>query len=359
MATVAIAKRQDVWPRAIVVAPLALGLAGLALGWSGAGWDVAWHRLIGRDTFWSPPHIGLYLGTTLNGLAALIAAWTAASGRPVRGPELRIGPIRGELGLALVGFGALAIIASAPFDDLWHRMFGRDIDIWSPPHLAGVAGGAIVYTGWILALGANVFDLSPRLRVALATLVLAGFTGVVVFGTNFYYIMGWAREGFLYPLLVGAAFPFVLALATRALSVPWSATAVALTYTALALTTFGVLRAFGWPPPAFPPLIVAGAVALDVARRRASSPVALGAVFCVAVVIAEGLRLALFAPPPPTQAALQDGQAGALLTHYWEQATTRTWLSAWPILAAAVATPLAALTWSAGRALGRLASPDA
>lgn len=358
MATIAISKGERAWPRSIVVAPLALGLAGLVFGWSGAAWDVAWHRLIGRDTFWSAPHLGLYLGTTLNGLAALLAAATAAAGRSVRGREVRLGPLRGELGLALVGFGALAIIASAPFDDLWHRAFGRDIDIWSPPHLAGVAGGIVVYTGWVLALGANVFDLSPRLRHALLTLVLGGLTGVAVFGLNFYYLMGWSREGLLYPLLIGAGLPFVLGLATSTLRHRWAATAGTATYTGLALLTFAVLRAFGWPPPAFPPLLVAGAFAVDLARRRVAAPLALGAIFCAAFVVAEGLRLGLVAPPPPTQAALEDPQAGGLVLHYAAQAAARPWLSIWPMLAVFAAAPLAALTWTAGRSLGRLAEAE-
>ena len=25
-------------------------------------WDISWHRSIGRDTFWSPPHVLIYCG---------------------------------------------------------------------------------------------------------------------------------------------------------------------------------------------------------------------------------------------------------------------------------------------------------
>ena len=72
----------------------------------GGYWDISWHRSIGRDTFWSAPHLFLYGGISLWGLAALVATITAMRGRPVRGRQLRVGPLRAELGLALVGIAA-------------------------------------------------------------------------------------------------------------------------------------------------------------------------------------------------------------------------------------------------------------
>ena len=34
----------------------------------GVIWDISWHRTIGRDTFWTPAHIGIYLGGVVSGL---------------------------------------------------------------------------------------------------------------------------------------------------------------------------------------------------------------------------------------------------------------------------------------------------
>ena len=34
-----------------------LALISVSSAVLGAQWDIAWHRSIGRDTFWSPPHI--------------------------------------------------------------------------------------------------------------------------------------------------------------------------------------------------------------------------------------------------------------------------------------------------------------
>ena len=34
----------------------------------GVLWDISWHRTIGRDTFWTPAHMAIYLGGVLGGL---------------------------------------------------------------------------------------------------------------------------------------------------------------------------------------------------------------------------------------------------------------------------------------------------
>ena len=36
----------------------------------GAHWDVSWHRSIGRDTFWTPAHLAIYLCGILAGIYA-------------------------------------------------------------------------------------------------------------------------------------------------------------------------------------------------------------------------------------------------------------------------------------------------
>src|SRR5438876_324800 len=35
----------------------------------GAHWDVSWHASIGRDTFWTPAHLAIYLCGVLAGIA--------------------------------------------------------------------------------------------------------------------------------------------------------------------------------------------------------------------------------------------------------------------------------------------------
>jgi hypothetical protein len=342
--------------------PLALGLLGVALTWFGAAWDVSWHRLIGRDTFWSAPHLFLYGGISLWGLASLVATITATRGRPVRGRKLRIGPLRAELGLALVGIAAAIVIASAPFDEAWHRAFGRDIDIWSPPHLAGVAGSVLAFVGWSLAFAPGVFAIPEGLRRFLRALMLANVCAVFVFGMNFYYIMSVTREGFFYPLVVALTIPGALAFGAGLLGGRWGATITAITYTGAALLTYAILAGGGWLAPAFPPLFVAGAIAMDLLRGRGgrwAHPLVLGAAFMVAFVVAEFIRMELFpATPPSGTGGGVDPRGTALYYQYYAQAVARPWLSVWPAAAAILGGPLAALSWLAGRRVAAALADD-
>src|SRR5919198_4157624 len=165
MTTVALRRSTFSTARLAELMPLTIGILGIAFAWVGSAWDVSWHRLVGRDTFWTAPHLGIYAGTMLSGIAALVATASAVRGRPPRAAELTLGPLHVERGLALVGIGALVAIASGPFDEFWHRTFGRDVDMWSPPHLLAIyGGGTLVYIGWTVTAATNVFGLPARVR---------------------------------------------------------------------------------------------------------------------------------------------------------------------------------------------------
>jgi hypothetical protein len=361
MATIALPLRRAGRTALGTTLPLTVGVAGVFLAWFGAAWDVSWHRVVGRDTFWSLPHLFLYGGVILWGVSALIATATAMAGRPVRGRVLQVGPLRAELGLALVGLGALVVIVSGPFDEAWHRMYGRDVDIWSPPHIAGVAGSTLAFVGWGVAFAPGVFTIPDWARRWSRALMLANVCGVLVFGMNFYYITATTREAFFYPLAVAVAIPAALGLGAGLVAGRWGATVVAGTYTLTALLTYFVLDASGWLAPAFPPLIVIGALALDVLRSRRdrwAQPLVLGTGFTVAFVLAELLRQVLFPAVVPAGAASPDPRASTLFWQYYGQALARPWLSVWPLLAVLVGAPLAAASWILGRRLATLLADD-
>src|SRR5881628_2110816 len=44
----------------------------------GVIWDISWHRSIGRDTFWTPAHLAIYLG------GALAGGWCCGRRSPAR-----------------------------------------------------------------------------------------------------------------------------------------------------------------------------------------------------------------------------------------------------------------------------------
>src|SRR5262249_10405894 len=87
-------------------------LSAMAIGGWGVQWDIRWHILIGRDSFWIAPHVMTYTGITLSALIAFgMLALERARGRPSRGWLLA------ALGMALT-------IAAAAIAELWHRRHG-------------------------------------------------------------------------------------------------------------------------------------------------------------------------------------------------------------------------------------------
>src|SRR6266550_4563863 len=170
----------------------ALLAAKLVGGW-GVGWDIRWHLLIGRDSFWIAPHVMAYaaVAATVVGLA-------------------------GTRGFHLAWWGIAIAILAAPIDDLWHRLFGIDVTLWSLPHLLALAGSQVSNLGIVL-IALEVYDEGGRRWAALA----AG--GVLLLGT--FYIMvdpsiqtAFHRGGvlfFTYAILGTLAFAFALGLVAR------------------------------------------------------------------------------------------------------------------------------------------------
>lgn len=121
-------------------------LAAKMIGGWGVQWDIQWHVLVGRDSFWIPPHVMTY-----SGVAAVVAlSFGALVWETLRLPRARpdAGTIRllglsGTRGVHLAAWGIGLTVLAAPVDDLWHRFFGLDVTIWSPPHLLGILGSAI------------------------------------------------------------------------------------------------------------------------------------------------------------------------------------------------------------------------
>jgi hypothetical protein len=149
-------------------------LAGKLLGAWGLTWDIQWHLLIGRDTFWIAPHLMMYSGVTAGFLVAVLvlALDTRDRRRGVRARGLvtMLG-LTSTRGVHLAAWGVALLLLAAPIDDLWHRLFGLDVTLWSPPHLLGLLGSAINTIGTLLIA---VEAYPPASRARLAALLLGG-----------------------------------------------------------------------------------------------------------------------------------------------------------------------------------------
>src|SRR3989442_1656421 len=104
-----------------------------------------------------------------------------------------------------------------PIDALWHRLFGLDVTLWSPPHLLGLAGGVLnAAAGWVIAREAFPRDSRAR-QVALVlagALVAAGLSVALQPGIRIAYVYGGVRF-FTYAILGALLLPLALVVTAR------------------------------------------------------------------------------------------------------------------------------------------------
>lgn len=205
----------------------------------GLAWDIGWHRSVGRDTFWTPPHVLLYSGVALGGLVCLAVVLfdSVARGDDSADDTLAIvGPLRAPLGFALAGFGYLTLLAAAPLDDYWHRLYGLDVTLWAPFHMMGLIGAAIAGTGATYAIAscaarARRAHVSVRVLEAGVVLALAGLLDnllVIAQPSAALYpttqLLG--VEVLTFPVLLAAFVTPILFAAARAVAFRFAATGV-------------------------------------------------------------------------------------------------------------------------------------
>jgi len=142
-------KLQPVKSATVSVAARAVLVGGTCIA-IGILWDISWHRTIGRDTFWTPAHMAIYLGGLLGGLTCgwLVIRMTFFATQEEQAGAVRLWGFRGPFGAWLTIWGSLAMLTSAPFDNWWHDAYGVDVKILSPPHTILALGM------WPVVLGA-------------------------------------------------------------------------------------------------------------------------------------------------------------------------------------------------------------
>src|SRR5688500_4053915 len=66
----------------------------------GVIWDISWHMTIGRDTFWTPAHMAMYVGGVVAGITSGITVLrtTFAGSAEERARSVRFWGFRGPLG---------------------------------------------------------------------------------------------------------------------------------------------------------------------------------------------------------------------------------------------------------------------
>ncbi len=194
--------------------------AKLVAGW-GVQWDIQWHVIVGRDSFWIPPHVMTYGGISVAVLVSFgVLLWTTVRslGGGVRQPgAVTLLGLTATRGYHLAAWGIALTVLAAPIDDLWHRRFGIDVTLWSPPHLLGLLGAVInSAAGWLIAR--EVYPVGSRAR--LAAMVLAGalvYGGIAVTlqpALRMAYVHG-GIAFYTYPILAALLVPLALVITAR------------------------------------------------------------------------------------------------------------------------------------------------
>src|SRR4030095_10116668 len=222
-------------------------LAANVLAAWGVQWDIQWHVQIGRDSFWIPPHVMTYAGVTLIvlgafGVLAIDTLRRLVAGREPAGAD-RIFGITGTPGFHLAAWGIALAVLAAPIDDLWHRLFGLDVTLWSPPHLLGLLGVAIN----TMACAVVAREVYPAGRVQLGTVVfaLATFYGTLAVGLRESGRIAYVHGGVLFytfSILGALLLPLALVTAARLTGVRWAPVAALAIVVALGMIGSTIAR---------------------------------------------------------------------------------------------------------------------
>lgn len=261
----------------------------------GGQWDVAWHRSIGRDTFWTPAHMAIYACGVIAGIVGLYLVVTTTFGKSVNASHLRevsvnIFGLRAPLGVFLAGWGGVAMLTSAPFDNWWHNAYGLDVKIVSPPHALLILGIRAIDVGMLflmLAAMNRASDAGDANYKGLRRLFL--YLGGLVLGGQMFFIMEYTWDVALHRVIayicLAIAVPVVLATISQASRFRWAATTISAIYAGSVIAFILIFPLFPaqpklgpvfYPvthlvPPKFPILLIVPAFALDLLWQRTKS----------------------------------------------------------------------------------------
>jgi len=125
---------------------------GVLLSASSGSWDITNHLLNKPETFFSPPHAGLYIGVVivLSGSIMVLSRYYSSSNISNNNHYIdKLIDI--PLPMKLVTIGVVMLVTAGPFDFAWHSAFGLD-GLLSPSHSVLTIGMAVSSIGALLGM---------------------------------------------------------------------------------------------------------------------------------------------------------------------------------------------------------------
>lgn len=237
-------------------------------------WDLEVHMVGGREGLFTPPHLTIMAGAII----CAVMAWSVS-----RYTQLYRAHDQEAVRYARMVFWAVSVqFICFGLDEIWHRSFGPDSFIWSPPHIAIITGCAVS----MLAFA----KLAARLtHEPVSTLVSGALRGIALFTWLFLIseaefphehtstgLWSFHSDGTVHPhisppyamLLIGPFVLFILGLVgEREDRRRWATEVftVVLTYTVARWLTLGLLT-FTPLPPVGPPLVILAVIPFVLAR---------------------------------------------------------------------------------------------
>ncbi len=169
-------------------------LGGTLLSLTGLVWDVQWHWDVGPDTFFTLPHLLLYAGSAVAGVASLVVVLSATAaergGRPV---DPLIGghavgvfgrTFTAPVGYLVSGVGAALFLIYGLWDQWWHGLYGFDAVLESPPHMGFLLSITLTMVGAVMVSSAARGQTWSAVVAVVALAVLLGFSTATTNGLS-------------------------------------------------------------------------------------------------------------------------------------------------------------------------------
>jgi hypothetical protein len=218
--------------------PLTLGVM---LSFFGLAWDFQWHGEVGPDTFFTLPHLMLYGGVAIVGLTCLII--TLMSTRSYQHgnsifPEKSLTFVwpmfRVPASFIITGLGAAIFLLFGLYDEIWHRVFGFDVTVVSPPH-QGLLFGVMLSMIGCLSVFAGTKHQAGQWRLGGRNFGISAATAIMISFTPVFIPLLPAIIPFpnIFELGLAGAFTIGLLLVSSATRQPGAATLMALIVLAL------------------------------------------------------------------------------------------------------------------------------
>jgi hypothetical protein len=265
-------------------------LLGTIITTVGISWDIQWHTMVGPDTFFTLPHLFLYSGSAIAGIASLVMVLMVTSAqraghpmpRTVGGTPIRLfgGMFTAPFGYLMAGVGAALFLIYGLLDLWWHSIYGFDAVLNTPSHVALFLSMSITMVGSIAIFAAARDQRWGQLGMVLAIPILITFAPIT---TNAFATLSLPLD----PTLVGVIFfsSLLLIIGAGILRRPGGAIGIA--------AALGILQAFLWWFSPWAAVTYAASIGLPLrdglAHQPPDLPNAIPMFLLVAAAVVEGL----------------------------------------------------------------------